>query len=356
METEPLHIQDREPPSEQSEDEGKLQRLNQLLYKYKVALISLCLVIVGFGCLSFSVHLNQSSTLYHLIRDLGIALLMTGAIGVVSDIYFRKAFLNEVFEIVRSLEHHIFGTQQRIITAFQPTNTSLGSLSAEIKKQLDEFKVAQDAKLKAVQDCISIGDDLRLLGLQRVHQDRTQIGLHTLLHSAAPGSEIRMLGIIISELGSPDIQLLIERKLLEGCQIKILCLDPQSPFVDERIREEERTLVSTKKTISSANEANKNFIDGLQEKLVATKSKGQIELHSYDMMPRYFIFTDGRTMMVGFYLGKTRGAHAPHFQLEVRADGTGISSAFLEHFDWLWEQKEREQAREGDHNARLPNM
>jgi hypothetical protein len=352
MQTEPLHLQDREPPSEQSEDASKLQLLNQLLYKYKVLTISFCLLGIGIGCLIYSAHQHEPTFLGHLIRDIGIALFTTGTIAMAADYYVRKEFLNEISDKMRPLQHDVFGAQQRITAGFLPINTTLSSLGAEIKKNFDEFKADQDAKLKAVQDCILIGDDLRALGLQRVYQDRTKIGLSLLLQNATPGSEIRLLGIIISELGSPDMQRLIEQKLHQGCNIKILCLDPQSPFVEQRILEEGRSLVTTRRTISSANEANKNFIEGLLEKLDET-NKGQIELRYYSMMPRYFLFTDGRTMMVGFYLGKTRGAHAPHFQLEVRPDGTGICSAFLEHFDWLWQQKEREKAREDD-NARLP--
>ena len=62
----------------------------------------------------------------------------------------------------------------------------------------------------------------------------------------------------------------------------------------------------------------------------------QIELRCYDSTIRYFLFITATLVVVGFYLGSTRGANAPHLELEIKEDG--IATAFIEHFDSLWEQ------------------
>ena len=121
------------------------------------------------------------------------------------------------------------------------------------------------------------------------------------------------------------------QKLEAGCNFKILCLNPASSFVDLRATEEGRYADEMRLDILSRIAGWKNFV----EHRIPEAMRSRVELKCYDSTPCYFLFITRTLVIVGFYLGTTRGATGPHLELEVKEGG--LAKAFIEHFDSLWE-------------------
>lgn len=328
------------PPSEDSDEQQDGNGLPDIIFNYKVLIGALIVLVLGILCLSYTAsHATQGGHAGfwdHFLRDIGIALVTTAIVVIAADFYARKEFLSVIEEKIRPLKHEIFGVRRQIAEHAEPLRAGVDSLAAGLHRQFGDFDSALETKLRDLRACIALGDDLRALGLVKVYEERAKIRLVEMLRDAAPGSEIKLLGIVNSDLSLPDMQKLVEQKLLAGCHFKILCLDPESQFVGERLREEKQRLVRAKNAISTMTGHHKNFVEEMIDKLEGHAEGGSIDLRFYDAMPRYFVFSTGVTMVVGFYLGQTRGAHAPHFRLEVKPGG--VCTGFMEHFDMLWEQ------------------
>jgi hypothetical protein len=133
------------------------------------------------------------------------------------------------------------------------------------------------------------------------------------------------------------IQALLQRKLEQGCTIKLLTMDSESGFVKLRALEEMRSLEDIRVEIEATNKLHHNFINVR----IPANLRTNIELGHYDLPATYLIVSTNRTMIVGFYLRRGRGELFPHLELEAK--GGGIYISFLEHFDSLWDARKEVQ-------------
>lgn len=269
-----------------------LRQLRSAIHRYQFILLAIIVGGVGIWLIVYP----QKSPFPNIARELGIAFLAAGSIGLVLEFYTRRQFLDLI--------------RQEIVDAVDRSTLS---------KRIDETLARG-----------SLGGDLRELGVRRIHRNRNAIDFAKLIEEAESGTEIRILGVCLAGFMDRNTQVLLEKKLGEGCNIQLLIIDPESKFVKHRAIEENRSYEDIKQDITAADKIHENFIlRRLPEKL-----RSQIELGHYDSAPAYFIFCTHITMIVGFYLREGLGEFFP--QLEVEIKEGGIHSFFGKHFEALW--------------------
>lgn len=266
--------------------------LRSALHRYQFLILAIGVVVFGI----FLIAAPESSPFPQVARDLGVAFLAAGTVGLALEFYTRRQFRDLVTEDLRSA-------------------VDSSSLASRLEEMLS---------------LASLGGDLRELGVRRIHRNRNAIDFSRLIEEAEPGSELRLLGVCLAGFMDRQTQVLIEKKLRDRCSVRILILDPESDFVKLRAIEENRTYDDIKKDISGAAEIHANFI----ENRVAQAVRSQIRLGRYDAAPAYFIFSTHNTMVVGFYLREDLGEFFPQLELEIKEGG--IYRSFDQHFESLW--------------------
>lgn len=271
---------------------GAQRSLKEKLWSYRVVILALTLLLGGVLLDVFHSHMARPE----LVRDLAIALLIAGTMGLGLELYTRKQFLDDVSEIL-----------EKVI------------LSSPLGSRLDDLR-----------DIVMAGIDLRSLGVKRLEANRRALDFADILKQAAPESEIKILGICLMSLDEPRIQHILEDKLRAGCSIKILLLDPDSRAVEERATDERRKYTNVRGEIEASENIHRVFVEEMRPKSL----RGNIELGYYDRYPGYFLLAIHSLVVVGFYLRDYRGEDSPHMELEVKAGG--LSEPFLRHFDAAW--------------------
>lgn len=337
-----------------SRDEN--QSLYQRVLKFKVFVICLSFMLGGILLLVLSLilqlspvqesspqvpHTQQISPpslqgqdlLGHLSRDIGIVLFTTGLVVFAADYMTRKEFIALLATELKPLRKEVEICRDSMLNEMAPLKTDMSSLVSNLVKEIAPLK--QDVPnlsvaLDNVRKCISLGATMSALGIKHIHHDRVESDLRSKLNETGNQSEVKILGIIAAGLSDPDMERIIEQKLKLGCKFKILCLDPDSRFVGERAAEEGRDPAEMRDDILSKIHGWKNFV----QHRVSENRRSQVELKCHDSTTRHFLFITETLVVVGFYLGKERGATSTHLELEIKEGG--MATAFIEHFDSLW--------------------
>jgi hypothetical protein len=174
-------------------------------------------------------------------------------------------------------------------------------------------------------------NDLRPFGLQRVYRSRREIDVRRFIKAAPSGSEIKMLGTALMCVTPWETQQIMIERLKDGCTFKLLSLNPDSPFVGQRAREEHRAVDEIKSVIGNTCEINQSFIATLPDNL-----RPKVSLLHYDAPPMCFMVSNSDIMIISFYLREQRGENFPHFEIEIKEGG--IVKPFMDHFDSLWDE------------------
>jgi len=293
-----------------------LSQLKSLLLRYRFIIMALIMAMSGFLLIVFEKNLPHGE----IWRDFGIAILTAGTLGLGIEFYTRRQFETLIAE-----------------------------------RMLDAIEISSlPTRLDNVHHLLSFGAEITSLGLRKIHTiNSPAIDFLGLLEAADPGSEIRLLGVCMMSFTNGPIQMLLQRKLEQGCTIKLLTMDSKSEFVKLRAEEEGRTYEDIQNEIESTNKLHHGFINFR----IPANLRENIELRHYDLPATYLIVSTDRTMIVGFYLRKGRGEHFPHLELEAK--GGGIYASFLQHFDSLWDQPKQvvmEQSREAATAAEILSL
>ena len=289
------------------------------LLRYRFILMALVMAMAGFLLIVFRDQLPHSE----YWRDFGIAILTAGTIGLVVEFYTRRQFETLIAD--------------RILDAIE--TSSLNNRLNDINQLLSLGK--EHNRL------LSLENELTALGLRKIHIVRSDIDFARFLDEAEPGSEIRLLGVSMMSFTSDRMRAHIQKKLGEGCIIKLLILDSESAFVQRRAVEEARGYEDIHDDIEALDKLHRNFIGNL----VPEHLRKNIELGHYDSAPTYMIVSTNRSMIVGFYLREGRGGLFPHLELEAK--GGGIYISFQRHFDSLWAARKESQAAQGEEPLKL---
>jgi hypothetical protein len=332
------------------------QSLVQRILKFKVFAICVSFMLLGILFLVFSAiiqpspatetstqaphvqenaasGLHKQDLLSHLSRDIGIVLFTTGLVVFAADYMTRKEFIALLATELKPLRVEVETCRDRMLNEMAPLKTDMSSLTSNLVKEITPLR--QDipnlsVALDNVRKCISLGATMSTLGIRHIHHDRVESDLRSKLREASKGSEIKILGMIAAGVSDPAMEEIIEQKLNDGCRFKILCLNPESRFVRERAAEEFRDPDEMRGDILSKIQGWENFV----QHRVSEDKRSQVELKCHDSTTRYFLFITEKLVVVGFYLGKSRGATSTHLELEIKEGG--MATAFIEHFDSLW--------------------
>jgi hypothetical protein len=314
---------------------NKNQSLLGRILKYKVFIICLSLLLVGILLLVIASILSDHGLelLGHLLRDIGIVLVTTGLVVFAADYMTRKDFIALLATELEPLREEVGTFRDSMLSEMAPLRTDMSSLMSNLVKELTPLR--QDIPtlsiaLDNIRKCISLGATMYVLGIKQIHDDRLHSDLRSKLKEAGEQSEIKILGIIAAGVSDLAMDEIIEQKLKEGCKFKILCLNPASRFVEERAAEEDRDPAEMRADILSKIQGWKDFV----QHRVPEDRRPQVELKCHDSTTRYFLFITGTLVVVGFYLGRSRGTTSTHLELEIKEGG--MATAFIEHFDSLW--------------------
>jgi hypothetical protein len=250
---------------------------------------------------------KPSSIWLHLSRDIGIALMVAGTVGIGAEFVARKEGMELVETVVRE------------------------SLEEVVEPKLDELKG------------LIRSDRFRILGVRDVFPDRSENSYREYIKEATPGNEIRLLGISMGYLASKDVQEDIRHKLDAGCTVKLLLLNLDSQYHLKRAVEEARQLEGTSfeeqrsiraflRDASLWSSVYEDFAGNLSPEL-----SRRFKLRYYDAPPGFFLIDNGSKMLVGFYLRGCSGDKCPHFEL---TKGGAAYDKFSSHFDLLWKWPE----------------
>ncbi|MEK6279337.1 MAG: hypothetical protein AABN95_03200 [Acidobacteriota bacterium] len=277
-----------------------LSQLKSLLLRYRFIIMALVMTMFGFLLIVFGKNFSHGE----IWRDFGIAILTAGTLGLGIEFYTRRQFETLIAD-----------------------------------RMLDAIEISSlPTRLDNVHRLLSLGDEMTSLGLRKIHTiNSPAIDFFGLLEAAEPGSEIRLLGVCMMSFTNGPMQMLLQRKLEQGCTIKLLTMDSESEFVKLRAQEEVRMLEDIRVEIEATNNLHRGFINFR----IPANLRENLELRHYDLPATYLIVSTNKTMIVGFYLRRGRGELFPHLELEAK--GGGIYASFLQHFDSMW--NEPKQAR-----------
>ncbi|PYS52059.1 MAG: hypothetical protein DMF68_02525 [Acidobacteria bacterium] len=274
MMTQQSRNQEPDTPSREKENQPSLI---ERIFKFKALIVCLVLLILGILLLIIASLLPEQGLPEHLLRDIGIVLVTTGLVVFAADYITRKDFLAILSQELNPLIAETRAFRQSTLNEMEPLRRDVSSLTTKLLEEVKPLR--QDiptlsTALDDIRKCISLGATMSVLGIKQIHDDRRESSLLERLKRVKAGSEIKILGIVASEIG-------------------------RVPMPREKIQ------------------------------------PGQVELRYYDSTPRYFLFITDSVVIVGFYLGRIRGADGPHLELDIKE--RGIATAFIEHFDSLWE-------------------
>lgn len=211
-------------------------------------------------------------------------------------------------------------------------NFSVGSVKAALSSTCNQIRSAikQQGVLERKQESA-----LSLLGIKNIYGDQSGADLLRIIQEAAPGSEIKMLGITIRALNLHTVRRAIIEKLEENCKVKILLIDRHSEFAKKRAMQENREFGEWSRELIHYDDLHQTFVnEQVPRELTNKEARNNIMLHHYDALPACSVVMNDQTMFVGYYpLGKG-GVFSPHLELEIKENGLCVP--FERYFDSLW--------------------
>lgn len=314
-----------------ADEEGAPQLLHETRRDYKFAILMLVFFFCGLILVLFGEeHVGV------VFRDIGIALLIAGTVGLGVEFVARKEADKVLLYIARrSIEEHAWPKLREIGEAVD----GLGTRSSQGMEQVLSVSRNLEAKIQEV-GFLLVSNNLRAYGVTQMYSTRTP-DLVSYINQAPRGSTIRLLAISLNRLASDAAETVIRRKLEEGCAIEALVIDPESRYVRIRALEEFEKRPATEAEVGSFVEA---FVEKVRHRDYLLRNmlydlpdhlRSRIEIRRYDAPTSYFLMDNNRTVLVGFYLRGLRGEECPHIELEVREGGA--YHPFRRHFDAWWD-------------------
>lgn len=136
----------------------------------------------------------------------------------------------------------------------------------------------------------------------------------------------------------------IDRILRDRLKVRLLLLDPRSPYVKQRAIEDQLRISDVCKdleeSINKAKKIGKSLkirYDFLKKKnLLVASNEGSFEIRLYDGCPYFTFFRVDDEIIWGIYTSEKRGVNSAAFRLKVGNDA--LSSQLEGHFNIIWER------------------
>jgi hypothetical protein len=285
--------------------ESVIQQLRRSLRKRSFVILSILLIGVGILGVMYANLAPNQDLFSSLSKDIGIALFTTGLISIALEYRTREEYLEEMIEaLAQALK------------------------LSPLKSDLDDIS----KKMEYIENLILVGKDIEKLGIRRIYKDRANITLDNVLEDTPSGGEIRLIGVSLKTFTGANSEMILKRKLLDGCKVKALVMDPKSDIVRQRAMEEKQDYDWLQSEISSSIAIFKNLVRDLPKEM-----RANIELGLYSVAPSHFILSTGKKMIISPYLAGSRGYFCPHLEFDIKEGG--LHQVYLAHFDFLWQTK-----------------
>lgn len=243
----------------------------RFMHLSQVRVVILLVVIAGLILLTIP-------TPPKVISDLGLALLSTGLISLVYEVMLRKSFLNEMKE----------------------------QISESLASEFEVIKRIKNAGIEDIQENFSASE---------------------IAQSFSTASEVKIMQTWIPDL----ITLLqpLKKASIKGCSVKILLLDPTSPFAEARGKD---------LGYSNPTEPATSIRNDLAEIDRFCRNEGitNIEVRLHNTIPSMSIHSYDDISYIGFYLNRTPAVSSPQFIINNR-DESYLSKIANHHFFTVWE-------------------
>ena len=269
------------------------EKLLKLVLFYKIILLSLFILISGAIII---ILVSPGNDLISIIREdvfkeIGIALIIIGFAILFYEYFLRRNMMDLIEEFVRT------------------------NFMAMITQHCEKAKSISESVLKS--------------GLVNVYKKG---GSSDILDLAT--KNIKLLGVTLNYYFYPDSDEWTRLKSLveNGCTLQILILDPNSPHVAYRERDENNEKL--KDQINHLYDLEKEFIANIKDEF-----KPNVEIRFYDTYPTCAMtIIDENLMRVTLYLFNKRRRACP--TMEFMRSKDGIFESYLEHFNDLWKKAE----------------
>lgn len=297
-------------------DDGTIVgRISQGRFHDLSTILALSFLLLGIICIGWAVLIEERildwhSIAGHVIRDIGIAAFVAGAIGIVSDRWVKTDFIDIV---VKSL--------------------------ARVYERRQQFSEA---------------------GLKKTYE---RLDPHLLRVRSNKAARIRILQTWLGhEKDSIDA---IREAADRGCKVEILLLDPMSAQVryrasalvgsmhkgkvEEDIEERaKRHAIKVEETEKDAMRYIKNHLTELCEIRSDNKQTDgtyNVDVRVYDAAPTIQIYEFDRTKLIGVYWRKGYSVQGPQFEI-VDSETSPLANKIDEHFKDLWKHESTRDASE----------
>jgi len=315
---------------EQSFENEDPATLWERILKYKLAILSIGFLFIG----SILIILGEERVGY-VGRDIGIALVIAGTVGLSVEYAARKEAERVLRYIAKdSIEKHAWPKLREISESIQ----GYGFRASEGVEKVLSMSQNVESQVHEINHLL-INNNLRTLGVKQMHINRSP-DLLEYIQQAPPGSTIKLLAISLNRLIAEDAGNVLRQKLKEGCTVQVLVMDPESPYVRVRALEEMDKPEATETEIEQFMQAfvekvrNRDSLFRNWAKNLPVQLQSRIEISHYDAPANCFLVDNTLTMLVGFYLRSFVGEECPHIELEIREGGAYLS--FRRHFEFLW--------------------
>ena len=269
------------------------EKLLKLVLFYKIILLSFIILISGAIIV---ILVSPGRDLISIIREdvfkeIGISLIIIGFAILFYEYFLRRNMMDLIEEFVRT------------------------NFMAMITQHCEKAKSISESVLRS--------------GLVNVYKKG---GSSDILDLAK--ENIKLLGVTLNYYFYPDSDEWTRLKSLVegGCTLHILILDPNSPHVAYRERDENNEKL--KDQINHLYNLEKEFIANIKDEF-----KPNVEIRFYDTYPTCAMtIIDENLMRVTPYLYNKRRRACP--TMEFMRSKDGIFESYLEHFNDLWKKAE----------------
>lgn len=174
-----------------------------------------------------------------------------------------------------------------------------------------------------------IKDIIDIWGLEGIFRTRQEMNISSNEHMQGLKEQLDIMAFGLGSLRDAQGDE-IERKVKKGLKIRILTLDPKSKFLEQREKDEKKSIGSIKKSIENLTE----WIDELKK--IATDEKN-IEIEFYDTLPLDFYFREDNALFIGPYLYGKGSQQTISYEFKNNSKGF---SYYTNYFEKLWSDKD----------------
>jgi Domain of unknown function (DUF5919) len=319
-----------EPPS--NHDYNIMSRLKHRVYRYRVVLVALGLFIIGlfFITLAAFIPASEADPVWsqvsnHILRDLGIAAIISALLGSAYEYWIRGDFTEDAKQGLRSV---VTEERQHLKNEFSAdAQSSLRSVLEERDNRLQQLDKFDAADLKGIHEGLN-SDLLKEKFSNVIEKAQSNRG-----DDSTPPPTVRILDTW-TDLGGWGIWNHIEEAASNGCRVEMLLLDPRSDHVKYRAEAMDNSADFVKGQILEELQTLRRLSFRLQE-----SDNRNLEVKVYDAAPTNHIYDFDGTMLIGLYWRKSPSYSGPQIEIVAeheRSSETELVRRIHEQFDDLW--------------------